>query len=299
MICWVRNIETNKKQTLRLDQKPYLLFDHDGFGIPKAARLEDSGPLQHGTSDRGMKLPARDVVLYVKLFADDWEDYYEKRAELARWFSPFGNAGVLRVTEDGVGGSNGGGGLEISGYAVEGLEYPGSDREGLNQIVPIVLHCANPFWQDINATTVTFSAGGGSDTFEVPTVVPFKVGASTMLVSQLVDYVGDADAYPIIKIFGPVTDLNISQVASKTTMKLDFAGTTIAAGDWYEIDLRYGVKTIKDSNGVNKISALSANSNLATFRLFAGASNYISMTGTGITSSTMAQLTWKNAYGGI
>ena len=294
MICWVRN-----KQTLRLDQKPFLLFDHDGFGIPKAVRIEDSGPLQHGTSDRGMKLPARDIVLYVQMFADDWEDYYEKRAELARWFSPFGNAGVLRVTEDGVGGSNGGGGLEISGYAVEGLEYPGSDREGLNQIVPIVLHCANPFWQDIESSSVTFSAGGGSDTFKVPTVVPFKVGASTMLVSQFVDYVGDADAYPVIKVFGPVTDFKIWQANTKATTLLDFTGTTIAAGDWYEIDLRYGVKTIKDSNGVNKISTLSANSNLATFRLFAGASNYISMTGTGITSSTMAQLTWKNAYGGI
>ena len=293
MICWVRN-----KQTLRLDQKPYLLFDHDGFGIPKATRLEDSGPLQHGTSDRGMKLPARDVVLYVKLFAEDWADYYEKRAELARWFSPFGDAGTLQVTEAGVGGSNGGGGLEISGYAVEGLDFPGSEREGLTQTVPIVLHCSDPFWQDIESSSVTFSAGGGSDTFEVPTVVPFKVGASTMLVLQLVDYVGDADAYPVIKIFGPVTDLKIWQ-DTKNTMQLDFAGTTIAAGDWYEIVLRYGVKTIKDSNGVNKISTLSANSNLATFRLFAGASNYISMTGTGITSSTMAQLTWKNAYGGI
>ena len=294
MICWVRN-----KQTLRLDQKPYLLFDHDGFGIPKATRLEDSGPLQHGTSDRGMKLPARDVVLYVKLFAEDWEDYYEKRAELARWFSPFGEAGTLQVSEAGVGIMSGTDGLEISGYAVEGLEYPGSDREGLNQIVPIVLHCANPFWQDITPSSVTYSAGGGSDTFEVPTVVPFKVGASTMLVSQFVDYVGDADAYPVIKIFGPVTDLKIWQAGTKNTMQLNFAGTTIAAGDWYEIDLRYGVKTIKDSNGVNKISTLSANSNLATFRLFAGASNYISMTGTGITSSTMAQLTWKNAYSGI
>ena len=295
MICWVRNA-----QILRLDQKPYLLYEHDGFGVPRTARIEDSGPLQHGTTDRGMKLPARDIVLYVQMFADDWEDYYEKRAELARWFSPFGDAGILRVTEDGVSGSSGeNGGLEISGYAVEGLDFPGSEREGLTQTVPIVLHCSDPFWQDIESSSVTFSAGGGSDTFEVPTVVPFKVGASTMLVSQLVDYVGDADAYPIIKIFGPVTDLNISQVASKTTMKLDFAGTTIAAGDWYEIDLRYGVKTIKDSNGVNKISTLSANSNLATFRLFAGASNYIAMTGTGITSSTMAQLTWKNAYGGI
>ena len=298
MICWVRN-----KQTLRLDQKPFLLFDHDGFGIPKAVRIEDSGPLQHGTSDRGMKLPARDIVLYIKLFADDWEDYYKKRAELARWFSPFGEAGTLQVTEAGVGIMSGTDGLEISGYAVEGLEYPGSDREGLNQIVPIVLHCANPFWQDINATTVTFSGGGGSDTFGVPTVVPFKVGASTMLVSQFVDYVGDADAYPVIKVFGPVTDFKIWQAGTNDltqyTTLLDFTGTTIAAGDWYEIDLRYGVKTIKDSNGVNKISTLSANSNLATFRLFAGASNYISMTGTGITSSTMAQLTWKNAYGGI
>ena len=292
MICWVRN-----KQTLRLDQKPYLLFDHDGFGIPKAARLEDSGPLQHGTSDRGMKLPARDVVLYVKLFADDWEDYYEKRAELARWFSPFGDAGVLRVTEDGVGGSNGGGGLEISGYAVEGLEYPGSDREGLNQIVPIVLHCANPLWQDINATTVTFSGGGGSDTYTVPAAVPFKVGTSTMRISQVVDYQGDADAYPVIKVYGPITNFVITHAIKG--MKLDLTGTTIGAGDWYEFDLRYGVKTLKDSTGANKIDKLSADSNLATWRLLAGRTNTVSAVGSGITTTTSVQLTWKNAYSGI
>jgi len=294
MICWVRN-----KQTLRLDQKPYLLYEHDGFGIPRTARIEDSGPLQHGTTDRGMKLPARDIVLYVQMFADDWEDYYEKRAELARWFSPFGDAGVLRVTEDGVGGSNGGGGLEISGYAVEGLDFPGSEREGLTQTVPIVLHCSDPFWQDINASSVLYSAGGGSDTFEVPTVVPFKVGASTMSISQVLDYRGDADAYPVIKVFGPVTDFKIWQANTKATTLLDFTGTTIAAGDWYEIDLHYGVKTIKDSAGANKISTLSAASNLATFRLVAGIVNTIAASGSGITSATMVQLTWKNAYSGI
>ena len=292
MICWVRN-----KQTLRLDQKPYLLFDHDGFGIPKATRLEDSGPLQHGTSDRGMKLPARDVVLYVKLFADDWEDYYEKRAELARWFSPFGDAGVLRVTEDGVGGSNGGGGLEISGYAVEGLEYPGSDREGLNQIVPIVLHCANPFWQDITPSSVTYSGGGGSDTYVIPTPVPFKVGTSTMSISQVVDYQGDADAYPVIKVYGPITNFVITHAING--MKLDLTGTTIGAGDWYEFDLRYGVKTLKDSTGANKIDKLSADSNLATWRLLAGRTNTVSAVGSGITTTTSVQLTWKNAYSGI
>ena len=292
MICWVRN-----KQTLRLDQKPYLLFDHDGFGIPKATRLEDSGPLQHGTSDRGMKLPARDVVLYVKLFAEDWADYYEKRAELARWFSPFGDAGVLRVTEDGVGGSNGGGGLEISGYAVEGLEYPGSDREGLNQIVPIVLHCANPFWQDITPSSVTYSGGGGSDTYVIPTPVPFKVGTSTMSISQVLDYRGDADAYPVIKVYGPITNFVITHAIKG--MKLDLTGTTIGAGDWYEFDLRYGVKTLKDSTGANKIDKLSADSNLATWRLLAGRTNTVSAVGSGITTTTSVQLTWKNAYSGI
>lgn len=292
MICWVRN-----KQTLRLDQKPYLLFDHDGFGIPKATRLEDSGPLQHGTSDRGMKLPARDVVLYVKLFAEDWADYYEKRAELARWFSPFGEAGTLQVTEAGVGIMSGTDGLEISGYAVEGLEYPGSDREGLNQIVPIVLHCANPFWQDINATTVTFSGGGGSDTYTVPAAVPFTVGASTMSISQVVDYQGDADAYPVIKVYGPITNFVITHAIKG--MKLDLTGTTIGAGDWYEFDLRYGVKTLKDSTGANKIDKLSADSNLATWRLLAGRTNTVSAVGSGITTTTSVQLTWKNAYSGI
>ena len=294
MICWVRN-----KQTLRLDQKPYLLYEHDGFGVPRTARIEDSGPLQHGTTDRGMKLPARDIVLYVQMFADDWEDYYEKRAELARWFSPFGNAGVLRVTEAGVGITSGTDGLEISGYAVEGLEYPGSDREGLNQIVPIVLHCADPFWQDITSSSVTYSAGGGSDTFAVPTVVPFKVGASTMSISQVVDYQGDADAYPVIKVYGPITNFVITHVSIKGGAKLDLTGTTIGAGDWYEFDLRYGVKTLKDSTGANKIDKLTADSNLATWRLLAGQNNTVSVSGSGITTTTAVQLTWKNAYSGI
>lgn len=293
MICWVRN-----KQTLRLDQKPYLLYEHDGFGVPRTARIEDSGPLQHGTTDRGMKLPARDIVLYVQMFAEDWEDYYEKRAELARWFSPFGNAGVLRVTEDGVSGSSGeNGGLEISGYAVEGLDFPGSEREGLTQTVPIVLHCSDPFWQDIESSSVLYSAGGGSDTFEVPTVVPFKVGASTMSISQVLDYRGDADAYPVIKVYGPITNFVITHAIKG--MKLDLTGTTIGAGDWYEFDLRYGVKTLKDSTGANKIDKLTADSNLATWRLLAGRTNTVSAVGSGITTTTSVQLTWKNAYSGI
>ena len=204
------------------------------------------------------------------------------------------------MTEGGVSGSSGeNGGLEISGYAVEGLDFPGSEREGLTQTVPIVLHCSDPFWQDITSSSVTYSAGGGSDTFEVPTVVPFKVGASTMAISQVVDYAGDADAYPVIKVFGPVTNFKIWQAGTKNTMQLDFAGTTIAAGDWYEIDLRYGVKTIKDSNGANKIDKLSADSNLATWRLLAGQTNTVSAVGSSITTTTSVQLTWKNAYSGI
>jgi len=245
-----------------------------------------------------MKLPARDIVLYVQMFAEDWEDYYEKRAELARWFSPFGEAGTLQVTEAGVGIMSGTDGLEISGYAVEGLEYPGSDREGLNQIVPIVLHCANPFWQDINASSVLYSAGGGSDTFEVPTVVPFKVGTSVMDVTQYIDYRGDADAYPVIRIYGPITNFVITH-GVKAGMKLDLTGTTIGPGDWYEFDLRYGVKTLKDSAGVNRIDKLTADSNLATWRLLAGSANTITARGSGITTTTAVQLTWKNAYSGI
>jgi len=251
-----------------------------------------------------MKLPARDIVLYVQMFAEDWEDYYEKRAELARWFSPFGDAGTLQVTEEGVGITSGGGGLEISGYAVDGLDYPGNYREGLSQLVPIVLHCADPFWQDITPSSVTYSGGGGSDTYVVPAAVPFKVGTSVMDVTQYIDYRGDADAYPVIRIYGPITNFVIRTEHDRTHgvkagMKLDLTGTTIGPGDWYEFDLRYGVKTLKDSAGVNRIDKLTADSNLATWRLLAGSANTITARGSGITTTTAVQLTWKNAYSGI
>jgi hypothetical protein len=119
-----------------------------------------------------------------------------------------------------------------------------------------------------------------------------------MEISQQVDYKGDADAYPIIRIYGPITNFVIAH-AVKGGMKLDLTGTTIGAGDWFEFDLRYGVKTVKDSSGANKIDKLTSDSNLATWRLLAGFANTITASGSGITTTTAVQLTWKNAYSGI
>ena len=85
---------------------------------------------------------------------------------------------------------------------------------------------------------------------------------------------------------------------------LDFTGTTISAGSYYDIDTRYGYKTVYSESGVNKISTLLDTSDLATFALqpdpdAADGINVISVTGTGTNADTRVDLTFFDWYVGI
>jgi hypothetical protein len=85
---------------------------------------------------------------------------------------------------------------------------------------------------------------------------------------------------------------------------LDFTGTTIGAGEWYELDLRYGYKTVLDNSGANVVSDLSSDSDLATWHLAtdpeaAGGINSITVTGSAVTEATSVHLVWFERYLGI
>lgn len=286
MIIW-----TKGNLDLVLDKKPFVLMHHDGFGMTPAPRIESSAPLQHGTTDRGLKLPARNITLYIGLFADNWEHYYQLRDELLRYFAPDGIAGYLTVIEGGYA-------RRIYGYAIDGLGFKDADRTFQTHIVPVVIHCPDPLWRSNMYSTLTIDAGGATDVGAVPTPVPFTVGTSTMNETGVIAYEGSFETYPeMIKIYGAITNPVLTNNA--TGAILDFTGTTIAAGDHYTIELGYGKNKVYDGGFVNRIDRLSANSDMTGFKMLPNETNSITVTGSSVTGTTNVFVLWYERFLGI
>jgi len=86
-----------------------------------------------------------------------------------------------------------------------------------------------------------------------------------------------------------------------TDEQLDFAGVTIAANDYYDIDCTYPNKTVLDSSAVNKAADLTDTSDLVTFHLDANPDamsgvNSIRVKGYSVTSVTEVVFTYQKLY---
>lgn len=112
-------------------------------------------------------------------------------------------------------------------------------------------------------------------------------------------YAGDLPEYPVVRINGPISDPVLVNTA--TDERLDFTGYTIGSGDYYDIDLRYGRKTVRNSGGDRKIGQLSKDSDLASFHIapapeVSGGTNTFQLTGTATAAPTNAVITYYNRF---
>lgn len=286
MITWF-----NSGMELHLDSKPFILMAHDNFGMVDTPRIEDSAPMQHGTTDRGFTLPARNIVLYIELFANSWEHYYQLRSKLLGFFTPSENPGELVIEEGDIT-------RRIEGFPVGGLGFADSDREYQSHVIPVVIHCPDPLWKSKDGYSLTIEGGGSADVGSVPTTIPFTVGTSTFEGSSAVVYRGSFETYPdIVVIRGPITDPVITNGA--TGAKIDFTGTTVAAGSQLIIELGYGRFRVTDGSGANMIDKLSADSDLVRFKLSPGTVNSFQVEGTSITSTTNVYMQWFERFIGV
>ena len=123
------------------------------------------------------------------------------------------------------------------------IDFPESihERFGPTQSFAVQLECHNPFWRK-----------------EATTVVSLAINDTTTI-----QYNGQVPAEPIISIVGPITNPVLTQ--GSTGKKIDFTGTTIASGNNYQIDTRYGYKTVFDGSSVNRIANLTKDSDFADF----------------------------------
>jgi hypothetical protein len=283
--------------TYSLDDGTYCYIQsHSGMGMMPVRRLEQRGPQQNGVSDRGYRLDERTIIMQLYVPGSTYSDLYDKRTSLLSMFKARDTAGKLRF-------SLGSTSREIQAHYIgDSLGMDDDAFTGFTKPVAIALRCPDPRWYDPTINTSEFSLGGGSNTFVVPFEVPFNVGSSTIDITRTVTYSGNIKSYPTIRITGPITDPVITH--GQTGYKLDFTGITIAAGDWYEIDLGYAGNTVEDDAGTNKIADLTTDSDLVDFAIEAdpdvtGGVNSINVTGSSVSEATEIMITYYDYYLGI
>jgi len=238
------------------------LLNYDDLGLPELNRLSTRGPMQHGDTDLGFRQEPRFPTLSLSLVGTNKADLDSRRKRLANLFKPGQNPYILRFyLDDGTI-------RQIDCYYQGGMKMPSVDKpHRLSQKIGVISKAPDPMFYDPIAKSITFQLGGGGGSWEFPMSVPWTVGGSSINQSISENYAGTAPAFPhLIRIVGPITKPVITNTT--TGEKLEFVdGVDVNAGDYVDIDLRYGYKTVIGSNGVYRGSDLTDDSDLATWHL--------------------------------
>lgn len=285
----------------------------DGLGLPPLHRFTQRGPQQHGATNRDFRLDPRSLTLIGSFTRNCPADVWAARRRLLDIFKPSNipvqlrwdlSDGTSRQLDTFIEGE-----LTLPFGAVSG-QGGGQDRQtliglsgGVQQRTAIQVIAEDPTLYDPTLVTVTIPNTTFGTGMTVPLPVPFSIGSSVMSGAQVITYLGDWLTYPTIRLTGPMTDPIVTNTT--TGEVLNFTGTTIAIGEYLDIDLSYGAKTVRDSNGVNQIAALVSTSDLGTWHLAAGSdassslANTITITASATSSVSAVRLTFYTRYLGI
>lgn len=276
------------------DAAPFSIVAVSGVGIGPVRRLSQQGPFQHGDTDLGFRLDARTITLTLHLADETLSSLDTARDTLQTIFRPRSSAISLRATRDD------GATRQIDGHVINMLDWPigNPERIGASQRAVVQLRCPDPAWYDPISQALTLdSISNSTRGYPVPVMVPNVQTPGTGIDgTDTINYSGTWPEYPVIYLVGPLTNPVLTHITLGLT--LDFTGTTIASGKTYVIDLRYGYKTVTDGDGANAIDELTADSDLADWRLEPG-DNDINLTATGATGASGARLTYSLRYAGL
>lgn len=289
-----------KKGGVTYDQfntNPYMLLSMTGLGMPPIRLTKERGPQQHGSTVTGFLLDERmlNIAFLIVAATEALADQY--RDDLAEILGPEEDEDgepipvqiELTRTDSAV--------RQLDCHAVGVVDFPMTpdDRFPGRQMVIAQFEAPDPIPYDPTLRSVTFDTSGGSG-FLSPRVSPYlyQLNDGIDKVVEL-DYEGKWDTFPLIYITGPADDPIIT---NETIGKvLDFTGTTIAAGETYTINLRYGPeKGVTDSLGNRQNAALTDDSNLATWRIVKGTNNIRVTIGAEANDQTEVRVEYYDRY---
>jgi len=240
------------------------LVGWDGLGHLPLRRLLDSGPQQHGATDRGFKGQERTFALAFDVPGSTPANLESRRNALLNTLRPSAAvAQALLFTLDS-------GALRQIDCNFDGatLRFATQDRHGYLQRVAAGFIAATPtFYDPAESETEWTLVVINELTF--PIEFPIVFGGGLISETIAVTYTGSWDAYPLIEITGPLNGTKVQNLTTAET--LDFSAYPIAAGEVVTIDCRYAAKSARNNYGANLVRYLSqaSDSDLDTFHIAA------------------------------
>jgi hypothetical protein len=308
----------------------YILKDYDGLGTSQVRRLSQRGPGQQGDTDLGFAQEPRFINLGWIQQGQKAASLWELRRHLLGVFRPRTNDPVI-LTFTFPGNIQRAAGVYLEGE----LDHKSGDRmDGRTQRVLTVLKASDPRLYDprqqrVSLNLITSTSGWEIDHPTAPTGQGWLIGSGLVVgnpdgwpigqsagdLTLTIFYANgalDADIeLPVIRLFGPAASPTISNLTTDEHIPLtDNGGLSIGAGQFVEIDLAYGRKTIKDQDGVAVDQYLDPDNDLATWHLSyntellasggrSDGNNVIRVTADGVSSVTRLEVIYYDRYIGV
>ncbi|MET7794856.1 hypothetical protein ABZV25_13975 [Micrococcus luteus] len=163
--------------------------------------------------------------------------------------------------------------------------------------IPLTLEFAatDPRWHADAAQGLVLPLDISNDSqgFTAPVEAPITTGVSDP--SERPGWVtnrGDVAVWPQLRIDGPVTNPKVWVVETGRYLQLQ---TSLAAGEWIDIDTRPGTRWVLRNGSGNAAPALTSGSRLDLFRIPPKTSE-IRWTATDYTNTCRLTLSWRDAY---
>jgi hypothetical protein len=221
----------------------------EGTGMPSIQRLTRAYPNADAHRDFGFSLQAR--LLTLKLF------YQVATAALAdlrrdaiyKIFRPFDAAMKLTITRDT------GDIRQIDVHTVNANDLAQTERVGDSQIFSVTLLAPNPIWYDPTPTTKTITP-------------------STSSWNDTITYLGNCWEYPVVKIYGQVSNFTMAVITSFGTVNFNIP--TIPTSHIWTFDGRLGYKTIKNQTNAGQLNNVNTSTLNALYNFKLAPTNFIS-----------------------
>ena len=280
-----------------VNSDPFYVNRWEGLRFLPRLRQAQSGPQQHGDTDRGGRGQARFFSLTFTVVSDDMPDYIANCATLRRYLTMQADPLSILFNFDGTQ-------YQIDAHPISD---PGIFNNKFKMVdIPVRFKAADPtlYHPTLNEEVWALNV---QNELTLPFTLPFTLGSNIINGTRAIAYTGDVDSYPVLALTGPLTAPQMENQESGDVIALA-GGQKIAVGETVTFDLRYGSKTVKTNlGGGSRLADVSTSlDDLSTFRLLAAIDGTASRTNTlrvtaseAVTGQSAIKIGWYTRYGGF
>lgn len=229
------------------------------FGIPPINYITRQGYKQHGVTEIDYILQTREFDLeFWRAPACNRSDYWTNRAALVDFFRP-NRGGPITLTltrEDSTQ-------RALTVRANPGPIFDSRQTNDWNIRERLSFTAFDPIWFNPSQNSLSVSSGISTD-LVFPITFPIQFGASGLLFTQSITYLGNWPSFPVLRVDGPYTSVSITNLTTDVSIYLT---VPISAVQHRILDLTPGTQSLVDENGDDAFGDLGPTSNLVDFNL--------------------------------